>query len=265
MLFLADTHVHLYESYDLDRAFSSAFANLGRAKMALGFGPAQPAALALFLTERHDCRAFERLRSGEERLAAHRVEPCPEGDLALVVRSRSGEWLYLVAGRQIVTRERLELLALAAQPTVPDGGDILDTVGRIREGGGVPVLAWAPGKWLGRRGRVVASVLSTVAPSHLLVGDTSMRPRGYPTPRLMGEAAQRGFVIVGGTDPLPFRGQEAVIGRYGVSADADIDARSPVPSLRALLTAGGGRLSLAGRRDTFASVVMRLVRHRLAP
>jgi len=263
MLFLADTHVHLYAGYDLDRAFSSAFANLGRAKTALGFGASQPAALALFLAERHDCRAFERLRAGEERLAAHRVEPCPE-DLALVIRGGSDEWLYLVAGRQIVTRERLEVLALAGPPTVTDGGDILDTVGRIREGAGVPVLAWAPGKWLGRRGRVVESVLGTASPTDLLVGDTSMRPRGFATPRLMEEASHRGFAIAGGTDPLPFPGQEAVIGRYGVSADADIDPRAPVASLRALLTAGGGRLSLAGRRDTLASVAMRLVRHRLA-
>jgi len=263
MLFLADTHVHLYGCYDLDRAFSSAFANLGRAKAALGFGASQPVVLALFLTERHDCRAFEQLRSGAGRLALHDIEPSAD-ELALTVRRASGEWLHLVAGRQIVTRERLEVLALAAAPTVPDGRDILDTIGRVREDGGVPVLAWGLGKWLGRRGRIVESVLRAVAPNELLVGDTSMRPRGCPTPRLMDEAAQRGFTIVGGTDPLPFRGQEAVIGRYGVSADAEVDSNAPVSGLRTLFNGGGGRLSLAGRRDSVAAVATRLVRHRLA-
>jgi len=126
------------------------------------------------------------------------------------------------------------------------------------------VIAWAPGKWLGRRGRVVWSLLEAVAPQHLLVGDTSMRPRGWPTPRVMREAVRRGFTIVGGTDPLPFPGQEAVIGRYGIAAETEIDPRKPVTALRALLAGKSGRISLAGRRDSLASVAARLVRHRLA-
>jgi hypothetical protein len=263
MLFLADTHVHLYGVYDLDRAFSSAFTNLGRMRTETGFGPTQPAAFALLLTERHECQAFDRLGAGTERLKAHRIEHTPDNG-ALVVRNIAGDWLYLFAGRQVVTHERLEVLALAGAPGVLDGGDILDTISRVRASGAVPVLAWAPGKWLGRRGRIVESVLDRVSPGDLLIGDTSLRPRDWPTPRLLNVSAQRGFTIVGGTDPLPFRGQETVIGRYGVSADVDLDGNAPVSSLRALLTAGAGRLSLAGRRDSLASVALRLVRHRLA-
>jgi hypothetical protein len=265
MLLLADTHVHLYDGYSLDDAFSSAFTNLGRLEAASGRTPLEPATLVLFLAERHDCQAFRRIR---ERAAGstpsrHTVEDAPEEN-ALVVRNDAGGALYLVAGRQIVTRERLEVLALTAEPGVPNGGDILDTIDRVRVGGGVPVLAWAPGKWHGSRGRVVQSVLDAVPPGHLLVGDTSMRPRGWPTPRLMREAKERGFAIVAGTDPLPFEGQEAVIGRYGIVADAEIDPRAPVSGLRGLLAAGSGRLSLAGRRDSLASVATRLLRHRLA-
>jgi hypothetical protein len=263
MLLIADTHVHLYDGYDLDRAFSSAFVNLGRLRAAAAAETTQPYAFALFLAERHDCHAFERLRepAGAREVNRHRLAETPDAEV-LSVTNAAGEALYLVAGRQIVTRERLEVLALATSGPVPDGGDILDTVARVRGAGGVPVLAWAPGKWLGRRGRVVRSVLRDSAPSALLVGDTSMRPRGWATPRLMREAARRGFTVVGGTDPLPFAGQEAVIGRYGIAAGAALEADAPRAGLRGALTAGAGCLSLAGRRDSMVAVAARLVRHR---
>jgi hypothetical protein len=264
MLLIADTHVHLYDGYDLDKAFSSAFANLGRLRAEADPGAARPCAFALFLAERHDCHAFERLRepAGQRGLTRHRIRETTD-PAVLAVANQAGDVLFLVAGRQVVTRDRLEVLALSTRGDVPDGGDILDTVARIRGMGAVPVVAWAFGKWLGRRGRIVESVLRQAAPSTLLVGDSSMRPRGLATPPLMREAANRGFTVVGGTDPLPFSGQETVIGRYGIAASAVLDASAPGTSLRAALLAGAGRLSLAGRRDSVLSVVTRLVRHRL--
>jgi hypothetical protein len=265
MRVLADTHVHLYDGHDLDLAFSAAFANLPRLLPGGGGVSAEPVELALLLSERHDCHAFERLRSGERASlpARHRVERLAD-EWAVVVTNGSGARLHLVAGRQIATRERLEVLALCGDPGVPDGGDILDTIGRVAEAGSVPVLAWAPGKWTGRRAVVIASTLDAVRPQDVLIGDTSMRPRGWRTGPLMREAQGRGFTVVAGTDPLPFAGQELVIGRYGIVAEAEFDPAAPVAGFRALFTSGRGRVAIAGRRDSLASVVSRLVRHRLA-
>jgi|WetSurMetagenome_2_1015567.scaffolds.fasta_scaffold148002_2 hypothetical protein len=260
MTLLADTHVHLYDSYNLDTAFSSAFANLSRLRPDVP----GPTCLALFLAERRDCHAFDRLRehcttSGTSR---HRIDTTAD-DRVLSISRDDGRSLLLVAGRQIATRERLEVLALLGEPGVPDGGDILDTIGRVSEGGAVPVLAWAPGKWTGHREAVVRSVLRASSPTRLLVGDSSMRPRGWPVPAPLREAERQGFVVVAGTDPLPFRGQESVIGRYGISVDAETRGGSPLPDLRASLTGATGPVVVAGQRDSLASVAVRLVRHRL--
>jgi hypothetical protein len=261
MTLLADTHVHLYETYDLDVAFSSALANLQRLQPA----GADRTCLALLLAERHDCHAFEHLRQNPASAAraTYRVKGTPD-ERALSVAAADGSSLYLVAGRQVATRERLEVLALLGDPGVRDGGDILDTIGRIAESGAVPVLAWAVGKWTGRRGGIVESVLRAVTPGQLLLGDSSMRPREWLVSRMFREAAERGFGIVGGTDPLPFAGQETVIGRYGIAADVFIDDGSPIASLRDLLTGPADRMTLAGRRDSLLSVAARMVRQRLA-
>jgi len=264
-MLIADAHVHLYDNCNLDRAFESAFANLGRLRGAAGDEPEGTINLALLLTERHDCRAFERLRDGAGRgiLSAHQVEVSPE-EQAVILRNGAGDRLYVFAGRQVATRERLEILALGGDPGVADGGDILDTIGRVREGGAVPALAWAPGKWLGPRGGIAAAVIDGASAGQLLIGDSSMRPRGWPTPAPMREAALRGLAVVGGTDPLPFAGQESVIGRYATRIAGGLDARAPVSSLRALLTGDAARVSLVGRRDSLVSVGARLLRHRLA-
>jgi hypothetical protein len=264
MLLLADTHVHLYDCYDLDACFASAFANLVRLdpRAAAGAGPADTIKL-LCLAERRGCRVFRQLRDRANglRLSRHVIEDGP-GPGVLVVRNQAGDRLHVAAGRQVATRERLEVLALTVDLEVTDGGDILDTIGRIEAGGALPVLPWAPGKWTGHRAKVVRSVLNSAPPDRLFVGDTSMRPHGWPTPRLMREAAERGFAVLAGTDPLPFKGQEAAIGRYGIVADGAFDSLTPADTLRMLRRRG--LASVAGRRDSAFSVAARLVRLRLA-
>ena len=192
MLLIADTHVHLYDGYDLDRAFSSAFANLARLKAAAAQATTAPARTRCSLpnattaTPSTAC-ASRRAPGGSCR---HRLAETPDAEV-MTVTSATGETLYLVAGRQIVTRERLEVLALATPGECPTAAIYWTRLRAFAAVGGVPVLAWAPGKWLGRRGRVVQSVLRESEPSGLLVGDTSMRPRGWATPRLMREAGRR--------------------------------------------------------------------------
>jgi hypothetical protein len=183
-------------------------------------------------------------------------------DEVLTVTNGNGQSVHVVAGRQVATRERLEVLALATTAEVADGGDILETVERIAAAGGIPVLAWAPGKWLGRRGRRVHAILSEVQPGGLLIGDTAMRPRGWPTPRLMLEAKRRGFAIVAGTDPLPLAGEESLIGRYGIAADGVNGAATMIADLRALLA--DGRVAVTGRRASPGDAAARWLRLRLA-
>ena len=257
MLIVADTHVHLYSCYEPDAVFDNAFRNLD----ALVEGAAgKPVERALFLVERQGCDFFEKLKTealpGSGKYA---VESTPE-DGAVRVRAKRGAGLYVFAGRQIATAERLEVLSLTANVAIDDGGTVGDTIKAVLEAGGIPVLPWALGKWLGKREKVVRSVLHEFSPDRLLIGDSAMRPIGWGEPAVMREAAQKGFKIVAGTDPFPFKGQEKVIGQYGIKLTAEFDAGKPVSEMRRLLTASGSVLSLAGRRDTPFAVVNRMWR-----
>lgn len=249
-----DTHVHLHPFYDLARAFASA-----RDVLAGAAGPGGTAALCL--TEAAGCRAFDSLRDGSLAVPGWAVEPAADGLALRVSPVAGGEGLWIAAGRQIVTRERIEVLALGCGAAVPDGLAAGDALERVRAAGALPVLPWAPGKWFGGRGRLVASLMDRFGPAALALADTALRPLGWPTPVLIRRGLREGFRVLAGSDPLPFAGEERRIGRYATLADGRPDPAAPAASILRLLGPGGPPLRTTGRRPCPASTALRLVRH----
>ena len=249
---IADTHVHLYPRYDAARFLASARRNL----TALA-GSAADVELVLCLAERHDCHVFHALAAGATVLPAPWtvVESSIPGVLAISEGDPTPIWL--IPGRQIVTSERLEVLALTMDLDLEDGRPAVEVIDRVLDAGGVPVVAWAPGKWFGVRGRVVSGLLDRYAPGRLVVGDSSLRPTLWLEPRLMRRAEHLGLSIIAGSDPLPIDGEEARVGTYGVRIDTELDRLAPVASLRSALHRGS-MLSRVGRRGGVVETVNRL-------
>jgi hypothetical protein len=233
MLLAADTHVHVYPSYDASAALSSA-----RSRLVTQTGQVPETAPALLLTERFDCTFFTSLaHSNQPAPTGWRVEPTPEPAALLLRDTAAGEApLWLFAGRQVVTADGIELLALLTTATPPDRQPTDTTLAAIRDSGGLPVLAWAPGKWFGRRGAVIARLIETADPTTtpLLIGDTSLRPLGWGEPALFARARARGLPVIAGSDPLPFAADADAAGRYGLTLDG-FDPDRPVASVRAAL------------------------------
>lgn len=240
MLLAADTHVHVYPQFDLGRFFRECLRNLGRLEA--------DAAFAIFLTERYDCHVFAGLRNGSMTVPdSMKIEAAAEPG-ALWAAMASGERLLVIAGRQIVTAERLEVLCLTADAEIRDGLPIRAAVAATREAGGVPVVPWSPGKWTGSRGRHVRRLIDESGVGPFLLADSSLRPRGWPRPAAFRHAGRRGIGILAGSDPLPLPGQEAVSGTYGIVTEVDVDLGAPITSLRNVLCAGPGAWRPAGRR-----------------
>jgi hypothetical protein len=282
MLIVADTHVHVYRDYDMAAALRHGLQNLSRlAAAAAGDGEAvdsDGALMAMFLTEADSSRFFSDLRDGRlaDRLPGWTVESAGGGGALWIApdavspttapTSTATGRLLIVAGRQIVTEERLEVLALATDRQTgglagrPSAKDAIETV---RSAGGVPVLSWAPGKWAFGRGQVVASLIEAAEPGTLLVGDTSLRASASE-PQLIQRAHARGLKVVAGSDPLPIGGEEQILGSYGVSWTAEVDPARPLHSLRRTLLDPAVPTTTVGTRSTFAGVVSRLARHTLA-
>ena len=242
-----DGHVHLYPGYDWALALRTLFENLGTDGTRLGL-----------LAETASCHFFREVLANP---ASYRrdgvvLEPGP-GPNALTVRKADAVLGLLIAGRQIVTQEHLEVLALGADVTVANGLSVQRTLDEVRQAGSVPVLSWSPGKWFFQRGQIVEHLLDSLPAGSVLLGDTALRPIGWPVPGLLRLARERGFKVIGGSDALPLRHEERWLGRYGVNAMAPFDPLSPADSVYRMLSYGNTVFASQGQRCCPLSFVRR--------
>lgn len=229
MPLVVDAHLHMYPCYDTAKALSV----LVRALRSYD----TDAELAAVLAERSDCHFFADLkegRVGEERLGG-RVEVL---DGAVRVIHAEGV-ITIFPGRQVVTAERVEVMALTVDEAPADGVPAVDALAAIRETGGLPAVGWAPGKWMFGRKHVVAGLIRSASPGELLLGDTSLRPTMWAEPLLMREGRQKGLGVAAGSDPLPAVGEERFMGRYATRLEGTLVGEQPVVALRKALRSSG--------------------------
>lgn len=260
-MIIADTHVHLYPCYALAQAMEAAFRNLNAlAAEAEGAGSV---AKVLMLTERADCQFFGSARRDLNCFKSAGYSPelieARGQAAALRISKKDGDCLFIVPGRQIVTAERLEILGLGCDVQLPDGLGWPDVLRALSGQAAKAVLPWSPGKWLFSRGKTVSKILSDVSPGSLLIGDIALRPRLWPEPSLFKTALGKGFSLVAGSDPLPYPGQENLIGAYATLLGADLDINEPQKSL---LKALSRPLQIVGQRCLPWTAALRLCANR---
>jgi hypothetical protein len=187
---------------------------------------------------------------------ALQVEAGPDSD-SLMIRQDGVLRGYLIAGRQLVTREKLEVLALCKNSSLPDGLPLDDTLQAVNAEQAVPVISWSPGKWFFGRGKLVAKCIQTQSPASFLLGDIGLRPTVWGIPRLMSLARQRGFKVIGGSDALPLPGEERWIGASGFMVTGAFDPQHPTSSIRALLTQPGSACVPIGQQSTLPTFACR--------
>ncbi|MGH7571991.1 MAG: hypothetical protein ACREMK_09145 [Gemmatimonadota bacterium] len=236
-----DAHAHLRRCFDLASSLDHAAANFSRASVSPPLG-------VLLLAETAGCLRFEDLVALSrdpwgDWVFEHTREPG-----SLVARHRSGTLLLLIAGRQIVTRERLEVLSLASPARIEDGLPIDEVIGTAREAGAIVVLPWGFGKWWGRRGEIVRRIVDEARPGKLFLGDNRNRPQLAPGPALFREAEARGIGVLPGSDPLPFPAHVRNLGRYGFLLPAELERKTPAEELKRILRQARPSPSPIGRR-----------------
>jgi hypothetical protein len=157
-----------------------------------------------------------------------------EESISLRYRSARGWPVFVIAGRQMVTAERIEVLALGTRAMVDDGAPLASVLEWCRSNDALAVLPWGVGKWMGRRRGIVMDVLKRCDPRQVALGDNGGRPGWWNVP-IFAAARARGFKILPGSDPLPLPGQAGRIGRFGFATAVSVDEDAPARSiLRAL-------------------------------
>lgn len=246
-MLIADTHVHVYPVYALATALAAAHDNLKSCS------PTNSFHAGLLLAERSDCHFYPDAAAGRNLPPGFRTDTTDRPE-AIALSHDDGLRTFLFSGHQYVTREKIEVLGLLTQARIMDGLSAVETIAAIREAGGIPVLSWSPGKWLFKRGAIIRAIIESHDRAPLLVGDTAMRACGCPQPPLMRLAKRRGIPVVAGTDPLPFAGDESVIGTYGIISSA-FDPEHPVASIRKLLL--NGEFIRCGKRNRLPRAIGR--------
>lgn len=265
-MLLVDGHVHLYSNYDLLGAFKIGIENLSKnarkivQNLELNHNKATHTSIkVLLLTERSDCHFFDQFCDSASRFESIglKIKQTPELE-ALLITCNHGDAIYIFAGRQIITAERLEILSLTSNKMIEDRKfTVKEVIEKVNESRGIPVLNWAPGKWFFKRKKVVQQTLEKSSPQQVLIGDTSLRHTLWPEPKLMIQAKDTGFKVIAGSDPLPFRGEENLIGSYGFSAIAEFDPEKPVTSIRKMLRDQNSKVSFMGKRNNILKFTKR--------
>jgi len=258
IIVVGDGHFHLYPCHEPATAISNLMRNLDlMAESARGPGPGQDVCKIAFLAESKQHDYFHEILKNEIDFKAVGFEVSAGPEKHCVSFSKQGKQeLCLVAGRQIVTRERLEILGLGMEEIVPDGIPAEEAVGKVIAAGGLPALAFSPGKWLFNRGKI-AFALAERHQENILIGDSALRPAGWPEPEIMRRAKGK---ILPGSDPLPLPGDEKYAGCYGFIYQGSFDISKPLTSMKEIIAATPPAIIPAGRRCSFINVAGRLFR-----
>jgi hypothetical protein len=255
-LLIIDGHVHIHDCFDLPRFFGSAFSNC--LQVARSFGYERSHIPVLLLTEGRGQRVFQRIqeetkrgnnRIGNEQAVGYRVFATEEVE-SLRIQKPGGAFLFLISGRQIVTAERLEILALSTVSGIPDGLPLGDTVAAVEKEGALPVIPWGFGKWIGRRGRILKRFLENSNRPGFFLGDNGGRPAFLPEPAHFSIGKKKGIRILPGSDPLPFSPETDRAGTFGFSLRVSLDPGRPAHGIRTALLDPATLPEPFGRQET---------------
>lgn len=233
---ILDAHVHIHDCFDISNFLDRAHENFFRELEARNAGGETNA--VMLLTESHGTNWYDKLQksAGNEQKVWKNWSIARNDEVeSLTATSSSGQILSIVAGRQIVTAENLEILALGFPNDIDDGQPINDVIRVVQSAGALCVLPWGFGKWTGKRGKIVRELLQDDHGSNFFIGDNAGRLALWPAPAEFATAARKNIRILPGSDPLPYKEQVAAAGRFGLILQREIRKERPFEDIRRAL------------------------------
>lgn len=230
-IIIADAHVHFHDCFNLSTFLSSALKNFSR-----DGSQTVDRTSALFLTESAGKNVFQALADAAQ-------DPCSadgwtwqrtQEECSLYAYNSQRQGVFLLAGRQIVTQENLEILALITNRRFEDGCSLESTVQKIWAAGSIPVIPWGVGKWMGQRGALLTEFLAT-SPFPVFLGDNSGRPVFWRKPPHFKQAQAKGWQILPGTDPLPLASEASRPGSFGFTVSGTLSPEKPGEQMKQIL------------------------------
>jgi hypothetical protein len=238
-MILFDAHVHIHDGFDIDQVLSHAWQNFTKVRSLTPSNSLDTFFLLLCEIGRNDM--FSTLHHKATATNGYyinkwHISTTSEAESLVALHENYPENpVFIIAGRQILTAERIEVLALATKNQFADNQTMHTTINCIRQQHGLAVLPWGAGKWLGTRGKQIEACIRSIELENIYLGDNGGRPTIWPTPKLFSVAARRGIKILPGSDPLFFEMELGRIGSYGGMMRGECSRAYPAHDFKELL------------------------------
>lgn len=242
-----DAHSHLHDHLSVGVFLSAARDNFRRLiPIQATSGPLN---LMLCLADYNSAEGFFRLGEQIDRKGLEDWCDLPTEELtSLLLEHYSGDRLWVIAGRQIVTAEKLEVMGLGLTEVIQNGLAFDETLHLLSEHKAMSVLPWGVGKWWGRRGRIVAAALERYG-RDLPLCDNGGRPWLW-RPRLLATALHKGLPVLSGSDPLQINTDCLRSGSFGICLPELPAASNPTAWLISRLRSMSAAPTVIGRPST---------------
>ena len=197
-----DGHTHFHPCFSWETFLDSTARNFSDVRRKQGVSAESPG--CLLLTESAGADAFQSLlRNGVNGVRRWSLDIQDESD-SILLRHESGETIIVVPGRQVVTAEKLEVLALGSIAQFPDGQPIRAVLRSVTRHGAVLLShgGWENG---GGDGGELFGDADRGAPGSSVLPWRQRRSCAswLPRPWLFQTADNRGIPVLAGSDPLP--------------------------------------------------------------
>jgi len=262
MIFV-DAHVHIYDNFNLEKFFDNALSNFRKVaneKSKKNFF------FFLLLAESHGFNYFNRLKEINKNNNAL-VQSIGKWSVSLtqdinsiIINTKDNNEIFLISGRQVISKEGFEVLALFSNLKIEDGLPIAELLDLIIKVEGLPVIPWGFGKWLGKRKDCLLKILNGVKYSNLFLGDNSGRISIIARPKIFNIAEKKGIRILAGTDPLPLSSEEKRPGSFGFSIKGSITRENPAIDLKQKIINHNSQFESYGKLEN----PLRFMRNQLA-
>lgn len=251
---LFDVHVHVYDCFSLQNFFDSAVKNFKNETRKIGIDADFQAIIVLtdWLKENWFQYFIESIENNKmayqkdiENWSFHRTKE----NISLVARRTDGESIFIVAGKKIITSENLEVLALATQMAFDVGIPLVTILDQIKKYDAIPVIPWAVGKWIGKRGRVIKDALDKTTEPDYFLCDNGNRPYFWPRPTFFDYAEKKGIRVLAGSDALHFASEACRVGSFANLTHGTIDPDYPAMELKKMIRNPNTRIRTYGKLE----------------
>jgi hypothetical protein len=253
-MLIIDPHVHFHNSFDENAFLTAIRENFNQYASQYGIESCQK---IICFTESEGIHYFQKLRmvcKEGGKLFGFTVS-ATKNQNAVLLQDNSGFSVFFISGKQIVTKENLEILALGLLEDFADGVPINDVIPKVIDHKCLPVLPWGFGKWTGTRGKIVEELIASNKYDPFFLGDNGNRPEIVKMSEHFVAGIDKKMINLQGSDPLPFKSEAKKAGSFGVMVGGEVDEETPFDSLYAILSDKSVKVTPYGKLETTLNFV----------